>query len=539
MGVRGPGARPVRAVRVIDAEATKPGKSRRKTGVGKKESRAQRVIAFLERLKITSGRLAGQNLVLEPWQIEVVEGIYAVGTDARRIVRTALLSLPRKVGKSTFAAGLALAHLAGPEVVPRGQVLSAGADRGQASFIYREIRAFALADPELGDALIFRDFVKSIEHVPSGSLYEALSADHRTAHGRSPSFYVADELAQWRGRELLDALETGGGAHNEPLGIIISTRSPNPDSPLEQMIGYGEATEDPAFFMRVWSAPLDADPFDEATWHAAIPGLGRVRSIEDVRAQATKAQGLPSAEAAFRAYVLNSPVAPDDRFIGAADWDACDGDAEPVGPCYAGLDLASGAADLTAVAMFWPETGLLRVKAFLPDMQLDAKAREDNAPYKEWVRAGLIVLIPGRAIDRSWLLSWLARETAGHDLKGLASDRWGLEDVKAVADREGIVLPWEPFGQGYQSMSPAISALEALVLDGALHHGGNPLLRWCVANAAVTMDPSGNRKLMKDRSRSRIDPLVAAVEAIGLAQRAPVPISYDFTGALLGQGYRI
>ncbi len=493
-------------------------------------SRAGRMICFLEGLRITSGRLAGQKLQLEPWQRETIEEIYAEGADGRRTVRTALLSLPRKVGKSTLAAGLSLGHLAGPEVVPRGQVLSAAADRAQAALIYREIRAFALADTRLAETLVFRDFQKTIEHVPSGSMYEALSADHRTAHGRSPSFFVADELAQWRGRELLDALETGGGAHNEPLGIVISTRSPDPDSPLEQLIRYGEAAEDPAFLMRVWSAPLEADPFAEETWFAAIPGLGRVRSLEDVRTTARKARGLPSAEAAFRAYVLNTPIPLDDRFIAPADWDACAGDAEAMGPCFGGLDLASGAADLTAFALYWPETGLLRVWAFLPSLKLDEKAREDRAPYREWLHRGLVVEIPGRAIDRPWLLTWVAQQVDGLELVGIACDRWGINDLKAVLDREGLPLELRPHGAGYRDVSPSLTAFEAQVLEAKLRHGGNPVLRWAVANAAVDMDPAGNRKLSKERAHGRIDPLVAAVTAVGLAAREPAVPTFENIG---------
>ena len=49
---------------------------------------------------------------------------------------------------------------------------------------------------------------------------------------------------QWRGRELLDALRTGQGAHAEPLLLAISTRSPDPDNPLEELIRYGEQIGD-------------------------------------------------------------------------------------------------------------------------------------------------------------------------------------------------------------------------------------------------------------------------------------------------------
>ena len=528
MGKRGPGAKPARAV---------PLPSAARPPLQDGATRADRVIAWCEGLTITSGAYAGRKLALRPWQREVIRRIYAPGPDGRRLVRTALLSMGRKGGKTTLSAALALCHLVGPEAVPRGQIIAAAADRNQGAIIYNEMKAFALAAPEIADRLVFREWNKTIEDSVTGSVFATASSDHRKAHGTSPVFYVADEVAQWRGRELLDALRTGQGAHAEPLGIIISTRSPDPDNPLEELIRYAQQVEDgtiadPTFASAIYSAPLDADPWAEETWLLANPDADEVR-LKDLRLQAMQAQRLPSMEPAFRAYALNQPVMPDDRFIGPADWDACAGEAEARGPCYGGLDLSSGAADLTAFALYWPETGALRCWAFLPAAALEAKAREDHAPYRAWEARGLVVAMPGRAIDRAWLLAWIAQQTEGLDLAGIASDRWGLSDLQAVMDREGLRLPLKPHGAGYRDMSPAITAFEAAVLDGKLRHGGNPLLRWAVANAAVDMDPAGNRKLSKERARGRIDPLVAAVQAVGLAARqAPAP-SFAFTGLVI------
>lgn len=526
MGKRGPGAKPARAVPVPPAKRV-----RRRAGGA---TRAERVIRWCEGLTITSGAYAGRKLRLKPWQKDILRRIYAEGAGGRRPVRTALISMGRKSGKTTLCAALALCHLVGPEAVQRGQVVSAAADRGQASILYNELRAFALADQAIADRLVFRDFNKSVEDVVTGSTFSALSADHRKAHGLSPTVAICDEVAQWRGRDLLDALQTGQGAHAEPLLLAISTRSPDPDSPLEEMIRYAAQVADgtitdPTFTAAIYSAPLEADPWAEDTWHAANPDADAVR-IEDIRVQAAQAQHLPSREPAFRAYVLNQPVVADERFIGPADWDACAGEAEARGPCFGGLDLSSGAADLTAFALYWPETGALRVWSFLPAQAVGEKEREDRAPYREWIARGLVHEMPGRAIDRPWLLTWIAQTVEGLELAGIACDRWGLADVQAVLDREGIPLPLRPHGAGYKDMAPAITAFEALVLDGKLRHGGNPLLRWSVANAAVDMDPAGNRKLSKERARGRIDPLVAAVTAVGLAAREPAPATFENVG---------
>lgn len=530
MGARGPGAKPVKArppVTVIPGSEQEAGRTR-----------AERLVNWIEGLIVPSGQLAGKPFRLMPWQKRIIRELYRTDRRGRRVVRTGLVSLARKNGKSGLAAALALAHLAGPEAVRGGQVLSGAADRGQAGIIFEAMKAMALASPALRDRLNIKVFSKQIEDTETGSTYAALSSDARKAHGTSPSFFVCDEVAQWRGRDLLDALRTGMGAHSEPLGIIISTRSPDPDNPLEELIRYAADVEagavtDPSFRAFVHTAPAEADPWSEATWRLANPALGTFRSLEDVRVLAQQARRVPSLEASFMAYTLNMPVVLDDRWLAPADWDACAGQGEPDGPCWAGLDLSAGPADLTAFTLYWPASGALRTWAFLPAEEIDRKEREDRAPYRLWQAQGHVVAVPGRTIDRAWLGAWIARQTDALELQGIATDRWLIEDLKAQMDRERIVLPFAPHGAGFKDVSPSLAAFEALVLDGTLHHGGNPALRWSVANAAIDTDPAGNRKLSKQRARGRIDPLVSAVYAIGLASRMPAAPRFEFTGMLV------
>lgn len=518
MGLRGPRAKPVRK---RPEHLPKSGKIAEPSG----KTRAARLIAWIERLTVPSGIHAGRRFRLRPWQKAIIREIYRTDRQGRRAVRFAVISMGRKNGKTQLAAVLALAHLAGPEAVPGGQVLSGAADRDQAAIIFRVMEVMAMADPELSERIAFRLYNKTAEDVWSGSTYKALSSDARKAHGLSPSFWIGDEVAQWRGRDLIEALRTGMGAHAEPLGLVISTRSPDPDNPLEELIKYAgdiEAgtVEDPAFRAFIHTTPVEADPWDEATWKFANPALGDFRSLDDVRVLAAQAKRIPATEASFRAYCLNQPVATDERWIHPADWDACNAEPEPEGLCWGGLDLAAGAADLTAFSLYWPATGALRVWAFLPKDMLEAKAREDNAPYRLWQTQGLVVETPGRTIDRAWLGEWIARQVEGIELMGIATDRWLIDDLRAQIEREGIELPLEPHGAGYKDVSPSLTAFEGRVLQATLAHGGNPLLRWCVANSAIETDPAGNRKLSKKASRGRIDAAVSAVYAVGLATRS-------------------
>ncbi len=58
---------------------------------------------------------------------------------------------------------------------------------------------------------------------------------------------------------------------------------------------------------------------------------------------------------------------------------------------------------------------------------------------------------------------------------------------------------------------------ERLIWSWRLLHGGHPVLRYCIGQAAVDQDPAGNRKLNKARSTGRIDAAVALVMATARA----------------------
>ena len=116
------------------------------------------------------------------------------------------------------------------------------------------------------------------------------------------------------------------------------------------------------------------------------------------------------------------------------------------------------------------------------------------------------------------------------NIKGLAYDRWRINDLRREFDRIGLVtctdddkhtsgLRLVAWGQGFRDMAPAIDALELAVMERTLIHPGSPLLTWNMANAVSTMDPAGNRKIDKEAARFRIDGAVALAMAMGLKAR--------------------
>lgn len=498
---------------------------------------ADRVIAFVELLTQTAGPAAGQPFRLRDWQKALIRGIYDPETpDGRRAVRQALITMPRKNGKTELCAALALYHLLADGEI-NGQVYSAAADRHQAALVFNAACAMVRADPELASYVNIVESAKRIVHYRSGSFFQALSADHRSKHGFNASAVIYDELAQAPNRNLYDVLTTSTGARAQPLTIVISTQSSDRNHVMTELVDYGRKVQagvidDPGFHAAIYAAPEDADIWDEAVWRACNPALGDFRSLEEMRAFAERAKRVPSLESVFRALYLNQPVDADQRFLGSADWDACatpvDADALAGRPCWGGLDLGS-TQDLTALVLVFPDEAQdppgydVACWFWTAAEGLRERGDRDRVPYALWRDHGFVETTPGRAIDKAHVARRLAEIAGRYDVLGVAYDRWRIEELRPRLADEGCELPLQPWGQGFRDMAPAVDALETAVLNRRLRHGGHPVLRWNAANAAVAMDPAGQRKLDKARGSGRIDGLVALTMAMGLAERAAAP----------------
>jgi len=487
-------------------------------------SRSERVIRFCEELRITSGADAGRLMELRPWQREFIEALYAVDANGVRLVRTSILSMGRKNGKTQLAAMLALAHLLGPEAESRGEVYSCANDRFQASKIFAEMVALIAGDPELVDRVNIVRFKKEIEDLKSGSIYAALTAEAKTKMGLNPSFCIYDELGQASNRHLYDAMDSAMGARKEPLLLVISTQAADDFAPMSQLVDYGIKVNegevvDPAFHLTLHAAPIDLDPWLPETWALANPALGDFRSLPDVERLAQQAQRMPAQENSFRNLILNQRVSAHTKFIERTEWNAC---AElPLIPSgakiYAGLDLGS-TRDMSALVIIHQDVdGVFHV---LPEFWLPGDIGErsdhDHAPYDVWVRDGLITPV-GKTTDPALLAQRVAELSRDYRLMTVAFDRWRINDFKRELDAIGCDVQLVEHGQGYKDMSPAVDIVERMVLNRRIRHGANPVLQACVANAVVSRDPTGGRKLDKAKSTGRIDGLVALAMAFSIA----------------------
>ena len=492
-------------------------------------SRSELVIQFLEQhCKVPEGALVGQPMRLAEFQKQFIRDTY----DNEHGTRRAILSIARKNGKTGLIAGLLLAHLVGPEAKPNAQIVSGAMSRDQAALVFGLAAKMVQQSPELAKRVRIVPSGKRLIGLPLNTEYRALSADGQTAHGLSPVLAILDEAGQVRGprSDFIDAITTSQGAHENPLLIVISTQAATDADLLSLWIDDALSGADKKTVCHLHAAPKDCELTDAEAWKAANPAMGLFRSLEDVREQAQQAQRLPSAEATFRWLVLNQRVSAVNPFISSDVWKACGTEPEEMGqvPIFAGLDL-SARTDLTALVLVGQVDSVWHVRPYFwtPEQGIADRSKRDRVPYDLWAQQGHLRTTPGASVDYEHLASDVLEILDGLDVKAIAFDRWRMDVLKKELDRLGADLPLVPWGQGFQSMSPALDALEAELLNGRMAHGNHPVLTMCAANAVIERDPAGNRKLTKAKSTGRIDGLQALAMAMGAASTSEEIQTYE------------
>lgn len=500
-------------------------------------TRGERVIEFIHRYcAVPEGKLVGQPIKLMRFQQDFIRAIY----DNKAGTSRAYLSIGRKNGKSALIACLALAHIVGPEARLNSQIISGARSREQAALVFKLMQKMIYLSPELKKITHITPSQKMIVGKMMNVEYRAISAEAGTAHGLSPVLAILDEVGQIKGPsdDFVEAITTSQGAHDNPLLIAISTQAATDNDLFSRWLDDAESSGDPRIVSHCYSAPEDCDLLDRDAWKAANPALGEFRSLTDLEDLAARADRLPAEENSFRWLYLNQRIEATSPFISRKVWHDC---ATPVAPLedgavvYGGLDL-SEVSDLTALVLVSPvQEGLIApVKVswhvhptfWLPGQGLREKAKADRVPYDEWHKRGFLEAPDGPTVDYEFVAAHLWDAHQRYDVRKIAFDRWNWRHLKPWLAKagfsedqlEGDAAIFEPMGQGFQSMSPALRDLESVILNGALAHGGHPVLTMCASNAVVQMDPAGNRKLAKHKSRGRIDGMVALAMAMSVAR---------------------
>jgi phage terminase large subunit-like protein len=549
------------------------------------QQHADAAINFFELvLKHSADEWWGKPFILSPWQEEVLSRIFGTLDDSgNRLIEMAYLEVPKKAGKTEFAAGVLLYVLVITST-PGCQCYGAAAATRQAMNVYRAACKMVEQSPILKRELrIMRGTNRIVKRRDPDSFYAAVAADGDMGDGVNPAFTVADEIHRWRQRAHLenwDVLSKGGITRRQTLTLAITTAGVQEESPLAwklhektRKIADG-IVSDSRFYGRIYGADKADDPSLPATWIKANPSLlenGGFLDKEKIRREYESAVAEGDLTS-FKRYFLNVWDQKENRAIDMAQWDAAAGDWHAAGllpnpgpaliggelieapkvrplpnelmarfigrPCWAGVDL-SMTTDTSSVVFVFPCEGDGDEYDVLPFFWLpDAKVRKLeiklSVPLQEWAAQGFMELVPGEVIEPQDLRERLEWGAQMFDLQEICWDPWNSRQISSLMVSDGYKCV--EVRQGYQSLNEATKKVLSLVVAGNIHHGGHPVLRWQAGCACTITDGKSNLMFTKpdlNKSASRTDGILAITDAISRAMAAKGPSVYEFRGVLM------
>ena len=481
------------------------------------------------------GDRAGTPFALERWQSKIVREVFGTmrRSDGARRYRTLFIGVPKKNGKSTFCAGIAL-YLLLADGEASGEVYSAAKDRKQAAIIFDIAKQMVQKSPALSRRV--QAFRRSLFHPTTGSKYEVLSSDAPTQEGINASGILFDELHTQPTRDLYDVLKGATAARRQPLTVYASTAGFDRQSICYEEWQYAQAVrdgavEDPEYYPVIYEAPASADYRDRKIWYRANPNLGVSFPEEYMAVRARQAEQRPASQNAFRRRNLNQWTEGETRWLDPDTW----AQAPPLPSleelrkrkAYGGLDLAS-TKDLTALALVFPPEDLdhgvyaVLLRCWIPEEQLEARVKRDRVPYDAWLRDGFVTATPGAVTDYGRVKADIVELSETFEIVEIAYDRWGAAQISTDLEAEGLTMI--AANQGIRGLSAPSKAFEGLVVSRRLAHGGHPVLSWNAQNVVVYQDANENIKPDKKKSREKIDGIIATILALDRAQRhAPPP----------------
>ncbi len=493
--------------------------------------KAEKACKFLELLTHTKGEWAKKPLKLEPWQQFIVCSMFGwvdKKTGFRRF-RKARLYVPRKNGKSIFGAalGLLLFRFDGE---PGAEIYCGATSEKQAYEVFKPARQMCINSPHMVAAGGIIVNVSSLVSA-DGSKFEPVIG--KPGDGSSPHCSVTDEYHEHKTDELIATMETGMGARRQPMSIVTSTAGSNLAGPCrldwqlcERILENSGGFEDDTTFCIIFTIDQDDRWDSEEALIKANPNYGISVGSDFLLAEMRAAQQSAHLQSRFKTKHLNQWVSSRNGFYNVSDWQTL---ARPEiaredykeFPSYLAGDLASK-HDIVALMQLFCLPGrkyALFGKYFIPEATLNLP---ENQHYRNWHIGGHLEIAGDDITDLDAFKVAALDLCRDFDVVEMPSDpnrAWG---VYPAMEREGI--PIVEYRNTVLTMSEPMKELDALIRSGSIIHNGDPVLAWAIGNVTGRIDAKDNVYPTRDAPANKIDPVVAALMALGRAMtRDPEP----------------
>ena len=491
---------------------------------------ATRPVEFIERFcYMPSGKL-GVPFILEPYERTIVELTFGfVDEEFLRQFQYVLIEMARKCGKTSLGAAIELYMLmADGEGAP--QVYNAATSKGQASLAFGAAWRMVRQSPKLRKRLRKGTVVERAESgiINDDNFGYAIPLSKQSDHldGLDVSFALLDEMAAMEDRATFDLVKQGTGARSQPLMMAITTqgfvRGGLWDAERNYAVRWlNDDIEDDRFLAMLYELDDRSEIWDERMWVKANPGIDTVKKREYLRAQVVKAKNDSNYMPTLLTKDFNLPANQATAFLTFEE--ACNSatyefDPEVFRYCIVGIDAADtldlncatalfmrpGDPHIYRKSMYWIAEEQVKVNS-------NSQRQRDGVPYDIWAANGYIRIVPGNVVSHRCFLDWV-QELAdmGMYTRAIGFDRWGMreivQDMKMMVGEQNVV----PIPFGAQSLSGPMKELKAMMRDGLIVDGDNPIDHWCNLNVTAKVDINDNvQPIKKGGPTTRIDGFAA------------------------------
>jgi len=529
----------------------------RKRGLRWDEDAAQRSVNFYTLLRHWKGKWAGSKLALAPYQehciIAPLFGWKWEESGLRRF-RTAYIEQPRKQGKTTIGAGIALQGLAADQE-NGAEVYAAATKRDQACILFDDAKK--CMGPQLRQMIKSFQWSLTFDHL--NGFFKPLSADHDSLDGLNIHRAVIDELHAHKDRGLWDVLLGSVGARTQPLIVAITTAGKDDKTICGEVrnqiaipIVEGEPDFNDSFFVFISCADKEDDWQDPETWKKANPNLGVSLHIEFLEELCKQARASKASENNFRRKHLNQWITGASEWIPSSNWAVCKKEEPPRldrKECFIGVDIGTR-DDFAAVGRLFPERIVIpprneqaqpepesldeeleqkrarfKVRSAFVDVSLwvPEHGRRDihAAPLVNWIDRGLVQVAGGNSTDFDAILDQIHEDAGRYDVKQIAIDPNNARQFGTDLTELGYDVM--DFRQNTMNYHEPMTEFAVLVADGMIGHDGNEVLAWMINNVRIR---SRNGYIMpwKEKCPDKIDGAVGLLMAMGAAMFSKAPV---------------
>ena len=491
-------------------------------------AKADRSCKFIELLKHTKGKWAAKSerIRLEDWQCFFICCIFGWrNLSGKRRFRRAFLLVPRKNGKSIIAAAIGVYMLCADDEFG-AEVYSGATTEKQAWEVFKPAKLMVQKNPELCAAFNIQVNAKSIVKLDDESKFEPVIGN--PGDGSSPSCAIVDEYHEHPNDALLNTMETGMGAREQPLALIISTAGDNLSGPCHtlqmecQRMLEGSINMDDTFAM-IYTIDAGDDWSSDAAMRKANPNYDVSVSQEFLESRQREALAIANKQGAFQTKHLNIWVGARNAFFNVEKWKSLANLALKLEDfagqeCVLGLDLSSK-IDIAAMEILFPRpdgTFVRFGRYYLPE---ETVLTGGSDHYKTWMKEGLLTVTEGEIIDYDLIRDDIIDLCKRFNVRDIAYD--AFQATMLVGQLMALGLPCIEVKPTVLNFSEPMKQLDALTRSGRIGHNGDKVMTWAMSNVVAKEDAKDNVYPRKETPEAKIDPVVALIMALA---RCMVPV---------------